>query len=148
MKFEINYIEGSTSLFEGILSRLYYSINNRIDYFSVVSATESGVYAGRGTSNVLIDVPLTSTSTISQFLSGNTPKSNFTVSFTSIYIKLQSYSLKARRDLTENMPMEWMVDGSCDGRNWSFIHQHLRNDDLTFRSNEKNYIVNDDSIII
>ena len=144
MKFEINYIEGiSSSLFDGILSRLYSTLNNRINYFSVVSATESGVYSGRGTASVLIDVPLTSGATGSQYLSGNTAKSNFTITFSSLFIKLQSYSMKARRDTTDNMPMEWVVDGSIDGTNWYLIHTHPRNNDLTTLNNEKNYIINE-----
>ena len=97
MKVDILYDGNEANKLKGILNYLY-ERRNRQNYFSIVSATESGVEAERSSAIVLIDPEYTQTAPQKQFVTTNVPKSNFTISISSYLIKLQSYTLKSRID--------------------------------------------------
>ena len=139
----INYIEGSTPLFEGLINHIYLNTDSST-YSLIITTSESSLFPDRRPSSILIDPKHTSTDTYEQFVTQSIENSNFTISFLKHKVKLQSYSLKSRTDSYLNLPRQWIVEGINDIKS-EVIHAPEPNTDLDGVSKEKNYIINNEN---
>ena len=136
----IEYNSNSQFLFDGLLRSIYNS-TNRINYFSIVSSSESSIRSGRTSSAIIIDPEATSSASSQQFVTDREENSNVTISLSGYSIQLHSYSLKSRTDTIRNTPLSWVLEGSVDGLHWNLIHNHPYGEEIIDIGSEYNFPV-------
>ena len=141
MKYAFNVVSG---VLNGIFTFLYYNLDE-IEYNKRINVESSSQYKeGGGPPSILINPEVTGNTLNDNWHSENVLNSNVTFSLKRFKIKLTSYTLKSRNDISTIFPAEWVLDGRDSDKNneWFTIDSPGYRTDICSQGAQKNFKVN------
>ena len=129
-----------TDQFNGLFTHLFSSRSENYIRNNILKVTASSIYPDRGDPFDTINPFVNITKFQDYWISQSKERSNITISFLQHHFALNSYSLRGRRLIYYNCPLEWVLEGTNDFHHWVTIHWKERGNEL--KGDGKEYHMN------
>ena len=127
MRIKINNDEEELN---GLFNYTFYGYHSKHIYENIVTASASSIYDDRGDPKITIDPTYIKSTSNDEWISKSEVNSNITVSFIKHLFSIDSYTLKSRKGIEVNCPLEWVLEATNDMKNWKRIHYKLNGSEL------------------
>ena len=125
---KVKAILGSDRL-DGVFNFLFSRLSLS-DVHKIVEVSASSTLTGRGSPFTTIDPNAIEQVYTDCWVSDPVNNSNLTISFKHHLLSISSYTFQSRMRTNNNVPLEWIVEGTNDFQEWKTIHYKERGNEI------------------